>query len=345
VDPLRIGLIGAGENTRRRHIPGFQSQADVDIVCVANRTVASAQRVAREFGIPRVYTHWREVIADSEVDAVCIGTWPYLHAPATCAALAAGKHVLCEARMAMNCDEARAMLAAQQQSDRVAMLVPSPLGLRGDAVMRELIGGGYLGSVREIYVRGFASTYADRHAPLHWRQRGELSGVNILTLGILYETVCRWFGQAESVVAQTALFTPRRVDPESGLLADVDIPDSVSVLARMASGAQCVFHLSGAVYHGGSPRVEAHGSHGTLHYDLASDAISGASAPETYLAPIDIPPQRAGGWNVEADFVAAIREGRPIRFTTFRDGLRYMQFTEAVRRSAATGQRVSLDTV
>lgn len=76
------------------------------------------------------------MIDDPEVDAVCIGTWPYLHAPVTCATLAAGKHVLCEARMARNVAEARQMLDAAQQTDRIAMLVPSPFGLAGDQLMR-----------------------------------------------------------------------------------------------------------------------------------------------------------------------------------------------------------------
>lgn len=341
---LRIGLIGAGENTRLRHIPGFQATHGVQIVCVANRTAASGQRVAKEFGIPRVHASWRDVIADSEVDAVCIGTWPYLHAAATSAALAAGKHVLCEARMATSAAEARQMLAAAQQSDRVAMLVPSPFGLKGDRVMREMIAAGELGEIREIYVRGLADTMIDATAPLHWRQRADLSGVNVLVLGILNETVQRWFGRTESVMAQTALFVPRRVDPQTGTLADVDIPDSVAVLARMATGAQCVYHVSGHAHHGGPMRIEAYGSLGSVHYDLASDTILKA-AGEPELTPIEIAADKAGGWRVEDDFVAAVRGERTVTLTTFADGVKYMYFTEAVRRSADMGRRVWLSEV
>ena len=68
---------------------------------------AMAMMVAEEFGIARFAADWTEIIADESIDAVCIGTWPYMHAPLTIAALESGKHVLCEARMALNLREAR----------------------------------------------------------------------------------------------------------------------------------------------------------------------------------------------------------------------------------------------
>ncbi|MFQ6049352.1 MAG: Gfo/Idh/MocA family protein [Phycisphaerae bacterium] len=342
---IRVGIIGAGANTRSKHIPGLQAIEGVEIVCVANRSVASGQRVAEQFAIPRVYSHWTEVVRDPDVDAVCIGTWPYLHAAATCASLEAGKHVLCEARMAMNADQARQMLAVAQRSGKVAMLVPSPFGLKGDRLMREMVAGGYLGDLRELYVRGLSAGLADAAAPLHWRQRADLSGVNILALGILNETVQRWFGRTESVMAQTALFVPRRIDPETGHLQDVDIPDSVAVLARMASGAQCVYHLSGHAHHAGGMRIEAYGSAGTIIYDLAADAISAARASDQQLQALEIPPDKEGRWQVEEDFIAAIRLERPVTMTSFSDGLKYMCFTQAVRLSADLGRRVWLSEV
>lgn len=342
---IRVGLIGAGANTRLRHIPGLRAIEGVKLVCVANRTVASGMVVADEFDIPHVREHWTDVIADPDVDAIVIGTWPYLHAEATSRALAAGKHVLCEARMAANAAEARRMLAAAQQTNLVAMLVPSPFGLRGDRVVRELLADGLLGQVREIIVRGLAATSADPDAPLHWRERAERCGVNILTLGILNETVQRWFGRTESVLAQTSQFIVRRLDPETGMPQDVDVPDSVAVIARMADGAQCVYHVSGHAYHGGSPRIEAYGSGGTLVYNLESDAICTARASDASLRELPIAQDKLGRWQVEEDFIAAIRGERPVTRTSFVDGVKYMCFTEAVRRSADTGRRVALSEV
>ena len=89
-DKIRGGVIGAGGNTTKLHIPGLLAENGVEIMSVANRTSASGQRVADEFNIPRVTTHWQEIIEDPALDAVCIGTWPYMHAPMTIAALEAG---------------------------------------------------------------------------------------------------------------------------------------------------------------------------------------------------------------------------------------------------------------
>src|SRR5437868_12320513 len=138
--PLRIGLIGAGANTRSKHIPGLRALAGVEIVAVCNRRPESTAAAAREFGIPRTCAHWEELIADPDIDAVVIGTWPYLHYPITLAALAAGKHVLTEARLSLNAAEAHAMLAAaRKHPDLVTQVVPSPFGLKGHHVMVGLI--------------------------------------------------------------------------------------------------------------------------------------------------------------------------------------------------------------
>src|SRR5438132_10596367 len=128
---LRIGLIGAGANTRSRHIPGLKAIEDVEIVAVCNRRPGSTAAAAREFGIRKTFEHWQDLVADPDIDAVVIGTWPYLHCPITLAALEAGKHVLTEARLSMNADEAHRMLtAAQTHPDRVTQVVPSPFGLK-----------------------------------------------------------------------------------------------------------------------------------------------------------------------------------------------------------------------
>ncbi|MBI2190919.1 MAG: Gfo/Idh/MocA family oxidoreductase [Planctomycetes bacterium] len=339
---LRVGLIGAGNNTRVKHIPGLQAVPGVQVVCVANRTVESGQKVAREFGIPRVLGRWQEVIEQRDVDAVVIGTWPYLHAEATCAALDAGKHVLCEARMAMDAGEARRMLAKAMSSGRVAQVVPSPIGLKAHRAVADLVGSGFLGDFYEIHVRALADTFAHPDAPLHWRQRSDLSGMNVLILGLVNETIQRWFGDTLSVTAQAATHIPRRRHPDTGEMTDVPIPDALSVLARMNRVPQAVYALSGTVRHGGPGTIEVFGSRGTMRLETSTDRVWVGSASETQLHELVIPPGQAGGWRVEADFVDAIRGVKPVEFTSFEAGVKYMEFTEAARRSAETGQRVSL---
>jgi predicted dehydrogenase len=130
-ETIRIGLIGAGANTRSRHIPGFQAIEGVELVAVCNRSMESGQAVADEFGIERVTTDADDLFNDPSIDAISIGTWPYMHSDLSIRSLEAGKHVLCEARMAMNAAEARAMLTASQaHPDLVAQLVPAPFDFK-----------------------------------------------------------------------------------------------------------------------------------------------------------------------------------------------------------------------
>jgi predicted dehydrogenase len=347
---LRVGLIGAGGNTRLRHIPGLLAQPDVEIVAVCNRRPESSAAVAREFKIPRTLEHWQEVVADSGIDAVVIGTWPYLHCPITLAALDTGKHVLTEARLSMNTAEARRMLAAARAHSKiVAQVVPSPFGLKGDAVMRELIEGGFLGELREVHVFALNAALADPAAPLSWRQDAALSGFNMLTLGIVHETLLRWAPPPVRVIAQVNAFTPTRIDPQSGVRRAVGTPDSVQALVILENGARATYHFSGVTPVGQHMGIHLYGTEGVLHYDLLDDRIFGASKKQgapagkaTALKEIPIPSEKAGGWRVEADFVDSIRQGTPVRLTDFATGVRYMEFTEAVARSAQTGEPVVL---
>lgn len=347
---IRIGLIGAGANTRLRHIPGLLAIEGVELVAVCNRRTESTQAIAREFKIATTYVHWEEVVADRDVDAIVIGTWPYLHCPITIAALKAGKHVLTEARLSMNAAEAHHMnRAARKHSDLVTQVVPSPFGLKGHDVMRQMIDAGFLGELREARVTSFGAALADPETPLSWRQDAKLSGYNMLTLGILHETLLRWAPPPVQVMAQVHAHVATRIDPQSGVRRAVGTPDSVQVLAVLANGARASYHLSAVTPFGQSASIELYGSDGVLRYDLLTDRIHGASRRDgkaslkaEELPEIAIPAERARSWNVEADFIAAIRQGTPIELTTFETGVAYMEFTEAVARSAETGASVEL---
>jgi predicted dehydrogenase len=348
--PLRVGLIGAGANTRLRHIPGLRAMPDVTLVAVCNRRPESTAALAREHAIPRTYVHWEQLVSDPEVDAVVIGTWPYLHCPVTLAALARGKHVLTEARLSMDAAEAHTMLrAARQHPELVTQVVPSPFGLRGHDVMRERIAGGYLGELREVRVVAQNAALADPAAPLSWRQDAALSGYNMLTLGIVHETLLRWVPPPVRVLAQVHAFLATRIDPESGVRRAVGTPDSVQVLAVLAGGARASYHLSGVTPFGQQMAIHLYGTEGVLSYDLLQDRIRGASlrggrrsATDAELEEIPIPPERARDWCVEAEFVGAVRTGSAIELTDFATAVSYMEFTEAVVRSAERDEPVEL---
>ncbi len=340
---IRIGIIGAGAITRTRHLPGFLAIPGVQVVGVCNRLRESSSRVAREFDIPKVYGSWETLIDDDSIDAIVIGAWPSLHCAVTLAALGAGKHVLTQARMAMNAREAQRMLEKSREVPHLAaMVVPSPYGLTGDAFVGDLIADGFLGTLRELHVDGLTKDLADPNAPIGWRQQARYSGFNMLTLGILHETALRWTAPPNRVIALASKLIPTRANPETGHIVRVGTPDSVQVLTSQTDGSRGVYRLSGVTWHGPGMVVSMYGSEGTLSYDLTRDEIRGAARHETDLKPLPIPENLRGGWQVEADFIGAIRGERPVTHTTFADGVKYMQFTEAVARSSRHSSPVDL---
>lgn len=336
---IRVGIIGAGDNTRRRHIPGLQAIPGVAVLGVVNRAEESSRRAAAAFGIPRVYRNWAEAIADPDTNAIVIGTWPYLHARATIAALEAGKHVLCEARMARDAAEARAMLAAaRRRPGLVAQLVPAPFSFGVDATVRRLIAEGYLGDMLAIEHHG-AAALSDPSDALTWRRDRDLSGFNIAALGIVYEMLLRWVGEAVLVTAMGRIHPRMRRDAEGRRRPGL-VPDHLDVVAEMACGAQ--LHLQQSAF---TARLQGGGTYlfgteGALRFHEGT--LFGARRADADWAPIGIPPAERADWRVEAEFVGAIRGAEPVRLTTFEDGVKYMEFVEAVSRSIAQRRAVNL---
>lgn len=349
MDTIRVGLIGAGANTRLHHAPKLQAQEGVEVVGVVNRSRASSQRFADEFEIPRVYDNWLDVLEDDEIDAVCIGTWPYMHATLTMAALEAEKHVLVEARMAMDSGEARAMLAASQEAPHlVAQIVPAPHTLTVDRHIIDLVSEGYIGELVALDARVGAGAFPDWDAPLHWRHDRDLSGNNIMMMGIWYEAISRWIGPAATVSATGQTVVGRHADAD-GRRRATSIPDHLDITCRLQGGGQMHLQFSTVAGFGPTADVWLHGTEGTLH--LISDpaaastgnlALYGGGRGDAQLSAIEIPAEKIGGWRVEEEFINAIRGLETVTHTSFTDGVKYMEFTDAVTASMQTGQSIPL---
>ncbi len=345
-EQVRIGIIGAGNFTTGRLLPGLQALPEVQVTAVANRRRESAERVAAQFGIPRVAGDYHKLLAGDDVDAVLIGTPPYLHKEATLAALDAGKHVLCETRIALSADEAREMQdAAQRARGRglKTMLVPPAPWSRGSKFVSHLIDSGAIGQLRQVQAFNVNASFADPSTPLSaGRNDLDLYGrFNAAQLGLTYDVISRWTGYATSLVAQRATFVAERpLTPEGPMTAN-PYPDAVTVLAETESGAVALNMLNYSIRFADS-RIELYGSDGTIVYRQRGDAIYLGRTGDEAIQATPIPAEYDNPWRVEEEFVRLIRGGLEEPSFTFWNGVKNMEYLEAAYHAATEGRRVTL---
>jgi predicted dehydrogenase len=342
-ETVRVGLVGAGAIFRSRHIPGLKKIAGVEVVCVANRSRESGAKIAGEFGIPEVMGDWQEVVARKDLDAVFIGTWPYKHREMSIAALLAGKHVFCQARMAMDVGEAHDMVAVSRaRPGQVAMICPPPTRMPFEPFIQKLLAEGGLGrvvSVEMVHVSG-ANTKMNQ---VHWREQREYSGNQVMAMGIYAETLNAWVGPYESLSAQTGVFVEEKTDA-AGKKVAIQVPQVVSISGRLKSGALCTEHHLGLAVDTGSvgDRLTIWGTAGTLRYQFGQ-TLEMARPGEGFTA-VEVPSGLKKEWWAEDDFIGAVklaRAGQGFKVSPdFEEGLVYMQKVEAVHLSARTGRAV-----
>ena len=337
---LRIGIVGAGGIVLQRHLPALAAMPEVEIVAVSNSTYASSERFCQAH-LPHAtpVKNWAELVSLRELDIVWIGTPPYMHAPVSISALEAGRHVFCQARMAMNLEESREMLAAsRKRPNLVTMLCPPPHGMRGDRFMRKLLSEHFIGKPHHVRLQSFSSVYLDPKDPPHWRQRVELGGLNTLTLGIYIEVLQRWLGPIRAVTAHSKTIHKVRDHYE------VRVPDMVTVLAEFANGAEGVLEFSGVAAFAPADRMEIYGDCGTLRYDFSADTITAGRVGDRAAQTLELPPELEAGWTVEKDFIAAVKAPTaPRPHPTFEDGVAYMRVVQAVADSIAAQRRVEVE--
>ena len=149
---MRIGILGASRFAPMTLINPARGNAEVVVAAVAARDVSRARAFAAKHGIARVHDSYEALIADPDLDAVYILLPNSLHGRWTRAALAAGKHVLCEKPFTANAAEAREIAELAAKSDRVVMEAIQyryhPLTLR----VEQIIASGELGKLQRVEV-------------------------------------------------------------------------------------------------------------------------------------------------------------------------------------------------
>src|SRR2546426_1455475 len=336
---LRLGIVGAGNIVRTRHLPALKKNPDVEIVAVSNSTYESSDQFCKEHckgATPMA--NWADLLALPDLDIIWIGTPPYMHSAVTISALEAGKHVFCQARMAMDLAEAEEMLATRSGFPEWGTLLgPPPFGMRADLLVKKLLAENFIGKPHAVRLQSFTGVYLNPEAPAHWRQKIEISGLNVLTLGIYVEVLQRWLGNIAGVFARGKILNAERCGYR------VIIPDMLNVLCVFENGAEGVLEFSGV--HAGAPndRLRIFGDRGALLYDFTNERVQNVKYGGREMEDLDVPKELVTEWRVGDDFINAVKsKGRVRPRPSFEDGVGYMRIVQAVADSRAANEWVAI---
>jgi predicted dehydrogenase len=330
------------------------------LAVLGGRDETRARAAAERYGWEDVETDWRKLVARDDVGLVDVCTPGDSHAEIAIAALAAGKHVLCEKPLANSVAEAEAMAeAARRARERGvrAMVAFNYRRVPALAHARKLVASGALGEIRHVRSVYLQDWLSDPQAPMTWRLRRESAGSGALgDLGAHIVDAAQ-FVTGEVVTGVSALtntFVKQR-PAENGGTDDVTVDDTALFLARLSGGAVASFEATRfALGRKNAMRLEVNGSKASLAFDFESMNElqwyegSGTEAgfrrilvtePEHPYVGVWWPPGHLLGYehtftHEVADFLDAIGSGTDPA-PGFDDGLRVQRVLEAVERSAA----------
>ncbi|HWF87687.1 MAG TPA: Gfo/Idh/MocA family oxidoreductase [Pyrinomonadaceae bacterium] len=320
IDKVRWGILSTANIAVQKVIPAMQRSPWCEIAAIASRDLSRARKAADKLRIPKAYGSYEELLADESIEVVYNPLPNHLHVPWTLNAAEAGKHVLCEKPIALNADEARALLDAR---DRYGVRIQEAFMVRTHPQWletRRLIQTGRIGTLRSI--TGFFSYFnAD---PANIRNQLEIGGGALMDIGCYPITISRWIYDAE----------PRRVfglierEAKSGTdvltTAVLDFPNGHSTFTcstRLAPYQRMIFH-------GSEGRIEV-----IIPFNAPNDRPTQIMLDDQT---IDFPV--CDQYEIQGTlFSQALREQKeqPI---PLEDAINNMTVIDAVFRSAANGQ-------
>ena len=219
--------------------------------------------------MPHAFADYRELLA-LPLDAVSICTPNSYHEPIALAAIAAGKHVLCEKPLALSHEGARRMAETAEAAGVITAVNFRYRFIPSAWFAHDLIAAGELGEIYHVYGDYFNGSMVDPQTPIAWRQARAESGSGALgdLASHLIDLYRYWFGEIAAVQGHLRTFTTERPAPGGGT-ATVDVDDAATCLLRLASGAEGLVNASrNAAGHSNHQRVEVYGTKGSLVYGI-----------------------------------------------------------------------------
>jgi predicted dehydrogenase len=235
--PLGIAIVGCGGITLQNHLPGLALCPETKVVALCDSDAATLERARQQTGVTNVSTRYEEIVKRDDVHAVIIATPNFTHVPISRAAVAAGKHVMCEKPLAMNVADARALA---DEAERANVRHMTAFTYRFVPAMRYLSFLSKRGDLGQPYHYRSCRLQDWGSRNLGWRQVKKLAGTGELGDMLSHRIdFAHWLvGPMKRLVANTRRF----IDDRQGQPSDLD--DWVALLAEFRSGATGVLESS-----------------------------------------------------------------------------------------------------
>jgi len=239
-DRVRIGVIGVGQ-IGKHHLDIYRKQApDAEIVAIADIRGAEANRVSREYGVPHVYTDFRELLERDDIVAVDVCLHNNLHMPVTVAALEAGKHVYCEKPMAGTYRDAAVMLQKAQELDRKLLIQLRDVFLPETKAAKTLIDEGLLGKIYHARSTGFRRRmrpYVDGYGSAMFVQKSIAAGGAMYDMGVYHITTMLYLlNNPEVLRISGKVYQEISMDPEREAASGYDVEELGMGFVRLRDG-------------------------------------------------------------------------------------------------------------
>ena len=354
---LGVAIVGCGGISLQNHLPGLALCPETKVTALCDADANTLARASQQTGVTATSTRYEEIVTRDDVHAVIIATPNFVHSPIAHAAIAAGKHVLCEKPIAMNYPEAKAMADAAEQAGVRHMTAFTYRFVPAMRYLHHLIQRGDLGQPYH-YRSCRLQDWGTRN--VGWRQQKRLAGTGEIgdMLSHRIDFAFHLVGPMKRLVASLKNLTPMRGD------APNDTDDWVAILAEFTNGASGVLEsskLASGMNEGWrSPdRVEINGSAGSFSFTtgcwnelqfgpLGGPGLKALPVPREFHVWPGSPRDPGVGdplvsfrYDQAVEFINAIREQRPCAIT-FHDGARMQGVTDAALLSAETGKWVDL---
>jgi len=346
-DKLKVAVIGVGYG--ERHVAALTALQDVEVVALCSRRPESVAAAAERHGVAFSTTEYAEVLALEALDAISIAAPAGLHREIALAAIASGRHVICEKPLATTADAAKEMLDAAEAAGVVHATCYDWRDLPDARKLHRLLEEGCLGNLYHVRLEWMSDYHADPSTPWTWRHSRAEAGFGVLgDMSHVLDEIHWHLGPVGRVAADLRTIVAEAWDGERGSLRANEVEDAAAFVAVTAAGVQVVGHLSRCAPGARYRRTVCFGSKGFAELTIPDELdrwtttlVCGRTGDAGRVDRLHATSAQDAGTTHER-FAAAIRD-RGVRVgASFVDGVAALRVSEALRESSESGRWVEL---